>query len=279
MKTLKITDIRIDGGTQPRKEINYDAVKNYAEAMREGDKFPPVTVFFDGAEYWLADGFHRYHAVKSNATSTIDVEVHQGSVDDAQEYSFGANNNKHRGLNMNTEDNKDIIRKMFYLPRYKDWTQSRIAKHVGVTEMFVSRVKSSMEIKGESKTKKFVTKDGVEKEMNVANIGKRETPTTKPDVSTYDERDDKIRELTDVVNQLDEENTILKDKIAIGQWDASEFEKMDAEDTIKELREQVKLLEIDNKALRESRDMFQHRNAELMKTVASLKRKLKKEEE
>ena len=273
MKKLNILNIRIDGGTQPRQAINYDVVKNYAEAMREGTVFPPVTVFFDGAEYWLADGFHRYHATKSNATTTIEADVHQGSVEDAREYSYGAN--KDRGYSMSAEDNKEIVRKMLLDPRYKDWTQSRIAKHVGVTEMFVSRVKASMEIKNEPKTKKFVTKDGVEKEMKTGNIGKRETPTTKPDVTTYDEKEDKIKELTEVITQLDEEVTLLKDKIAIGAWDASEIEKIDVEDTIRELREQVRLLEIDNKALRDSRDMFQHRNAELMKTVASLKRKLK----
>lgn len=273
MKKLNILNIRIDGGTQPRKEINYNVVKDYAEAMREGKVFPPVTVFFDGAEYWLADGFHRYHATKSNATTTIEADVHQGSVEDAREYSYGAN--KDRGLSMSSDDYKEIIRKMLPDPRYKDWTQSRIAKHVGVTEMFVSRVKASMEIKDEPKTKKFVTKDGVEKEMKTGNIGKRETPTTKPDVTTYDEKEDKIKELTEVITQLDEEVTLLKDKIAIGAWDASEIEKIDVEDTIRELREQVRLLEIDNKALRDSRDMFQHRNAELMKTVASLKRKLK----
>lgn len=275
MKKLNILNIRIDGGTQPRKEINYDVVKDYAEAMREGTVFPPVTVFYDGAEYWLADGFHRYHATKSNATTTIEAEVHQGSVEDAKEYSYGAN--KDRGLSMSSEDNKEIIRKMLVDPRYKDWTQARIANHVGVTSMFVSRVKSSMEIKDEPKTKKYVTKDGVEKEMKTGNIGKRETPPTKPDVTTYDEKEDRIRELTDVISQLDEENTLLKDKIAIGSWDASDIEKIDIEDTIKELREQVRLLEIDNKALRESRDMFQHRNAELMKTVTALRRKLQKE--
>lgn len=273
MKKLNILNIRIDGGTQPRQAINYDVVKNYAEAMREGTVFPPVTVFFDGAEYWLADGFHRYHATKSNATTTIEADVHQGSVEDAREYSYGAN--KDRGYSMSAEDNKEIVRKMLLDPRYKDWTQSRIAKHVGVTEMFVSRVKASMEIKDEPKTKKFVTKDGVEREMKTGNIGKRETPTTKPDVTTYDEKEDKIKELTEVITQLDEEVTLLKDKISIGAWDASEIEKIDVEDTIKELREQIRLLEIDNKALRESRDMFQHRNAELMKTVNSLKRKLK----
>jgi hypothetical protein len=273
MKKINILNIRIDGGTQPRQEINYEVVKDYAELMRDGVKFPPVTVYFDGAEYWLADGFHRYHATKANAVTTIEAEVINGSVDDAEEYSFTANGG--RGNDLTTNDKKAIIRRMLLKERYAEWSQARIAKHVHVSAMFVSRVKASMEIKDEPKTKKFVTKDGVEKEMKTGNIGKRETPTTKPDVTTYDEKEDKIKELTEVITQLDEEVTLLKDKISIGAWDASEIEKIDVEDTIKELREQIRLLEIDNKALRESRDMFQHRNAELMKTVNSLKRKLK----
>lgn len=276
MKQLKIAEIRIDGGTQPRQEINYEVVKDYAELMREGVVFPPVTVFFDGAKYWLADGFHRYHGYKSNAITTIEAEVIDGSVDDAEEYSFSANGK--RGYELTKEDKKAIIRKMLLKERYAEWSQARIAKHVGVSAMFVSRVKASMEIKDEPKTKKFV-KDGVEKEMNVSNIGRKSTEkkVSEPEVAPYDEKEDKIRELSEVITQLDEEVTLLKDKIAIGQWDASDIEKIDVEDTIAELREQVRLLEIDNKALRESRDMFQNRNAELMKTVNYLQRKLKKE--
>lgn len=68
----------------------------------------------------------------------------------------------------------------------------------------------------------------------------------------------------------------MKDKIAVGQWDATEIEKIDAEELIAELREQIKVLELDNKALRDSRDIFQNKNAELLKTVKSLQSKLKK---
>lgn len=275
MKKINILEIRIDGGTQPRQEINYEVVKDYAELMREGVVFPPVTVFFDGAVYWLADGFHRYHGTKSNGTASIEAEVINGSIDDAEEYSFTANGG--RGNDLTKEDKKAIIRRMYLKERYAGWSQSRIAKHVHVSAMFVSRVKASMEITDEPKTKKFITKDGVEKEMNVSNIGKKaKDQPTKPDVEPYDEKEDKINELTDVINQLADENTVLRDKISIGQWDASEIEKIDIEETISNLREQIRLLEIDNKALRDSRDMFQHRNAELMKTVASLKRKLSK---
>ena len=33
--------------------------------MEEGAIFPPVTVFFDGEHFWLADGFHRVQAAET----------------------------------------------------------------------------------------------------------------------------------------------------------------------------------------------------------------------
>jgi hypothetical protein len=33
--------------------------KGYAEDMAAGAVFPAIVLFFDGAEYWLVDGFHR----------------------------------------------------------------------------------------------------------------------------------------------------------------------------------------------------------------------------
>lgn len=41
-KKLNVGDIRIDGGTQPRTEIDDALVSEYAEAMADGVEFPPV---------------------------------------------------------------------------------------------------------------------------------------------------------------------------------------------------------------------------------------------
>jgi ParB-like chromosome segregation protein Spo0J len=275
MKKINILEIRIDGGTQPRKEINYEIVKEYAEHMREGTQFPPVIVFFDGAEYWLADGFHRYHATKSNSTASIEAEIKEGSLDDAILYALGANA-KH-GLTMSSEDKRRAIQTMLNHLKWKEWTNAEIARHIGVSAMTVTRVKTAMATE-ETTVKKYINKHGQEGQINTTKL-KTKAKSTKPDVTSYDDSEDKLRELTDVINQLSEENAMLRDKIALGQWDASDIEKIDIEETVVFLREQVKVLEIDNKALRESRDMFQNRNAELMKSISSLQRKLKKSAE
>jgi hypothetical protein len=59
---LAIGLIRGDGATQPRARIDPALVGEYAADMRRGDEFPPVVVFFDGTDHWLADGFHRRDA-------------------------------------------------------------------------------------------------------------------------------------------------------------------------------------------------------------------------
>jgi len=95
----------------------------------------------------------------------------------------------------------------------------------------------------------------------------------------YNEEDESVQtisELTNKNNLLAEEIAILRDQIAVGQWDASEIEKIDIEETVANLRERIRILEINNKALRESRDMFQNRNAELIKSNNAMKRRDKK---
>jgi hypothetical protein len=274
MKKIEISAIRIDGGTQARLKLDQDVVKEYAECMKDGDKFPPVTVFYDGSEYWLANGFHRYFATKSNGELEIECEVKQGTLDDAVLYAFSADGRQ--GLSRSAEDNRNIIIRMIQHPVWGKWSNAEIAKHVGVSKMTVGRVKASLEKDKPAPTKKkYKDKHGNESTIETKNIGKtKEKKVTKEEPAT--ESDDHIvRELTDALTAVSQENTLLKDKIAIGQWDASEIEKIDAEELIAELREQIRILEIDNKALRESRDTFQNRNSELMRTVKSLQNQLK----
>ena len=59
---LNIDTIRCDGRTQMRVELSNDVSSSYAERMSARDPFPPIVVFYDGASYWLADGFHRVAA-------------------------------------------------------------------------------------------------------------------------------------------------------------------------------------------------------------------------
>jgi hypothetical protein len=285
MKKLNILNIKTDGGTQGRLKLDQSMVKDYAEKMRDGIVFPPITVFHDGSEYWLADGFHRYFATKSNAITTIEAEVKQGTLRDAMRFAWSANNR--HGKPPSAEDIQANMRKMFEDEEWGKWSNVQIAKELGVSVSKVQRQRVAYQDEKKQEGKKttvtYVDKHGNTTTMDTENIKKKPKkdkttrPTTKPDSTTEpSELEQKVKELADTVNTLAEENTVLKDKIALGQWDASEIEKIDAEETIKDLRNQIKVLEIENKSLRESRDIYQNENAELIRTVKSLRSKLKK---
>jgi hypothetical protein len=278
MKKLNLDVIRIDGDTQPREELDQEMVAEYAELMRDGVQFPPVVTFFDGSNYWLVDGFHRYFATKSNGMVSIESEVKEGTQRDAQLQSMTANSKQH-GKPATSKDKRRSVLRMLKDAEWGTWSNAKIAEWIGVSHVTVGRIKVSL---GEPKKEevKYINKHGQEKTMKTGNLGgnKKEKPavTPPPPESQYDPTQDEITELGHTIKSLEEENVKLKDAIAIGSWDASDIEKKDAEETIKELRERIRILEIENASVRESRDSYQNQNAELMRINASLKKKLSK---
>jgi len=91
MTLIALDKIRLDGGTQPRAAIDEDVVAEYTVAMEGGAVFPPVVVFVDGAIYWLADGFHRFHATRYVGFLEIDADIRQGGLVDAILFAAGCN--------------------------------------------------------------------------------------------------------------------------------------------------------------------------------------------
>jgi hypothetical protein len=72
------SDLHTEGGTQPRVCLDDDVVERYAEAMVADlwdfrKSSAPITAFFDGATYWLADGFHRVAAAKKAGLEEVEV--------------------------------------------------------------------------------------------------------------------------------------------------------------------------------------------------------------
>ncbi len=90
-RKLLLDEIDIYSGTQTRVSTNDEAVDGYAEAMKLGAEFPPIIVFFDGAKYYLADGFHRYLAAKKIEAPNLVAEVREGTRGDALIHALGAN--------------------------------------------------------------------------------------------------------------------------------------------------------------------------------------------
>lgn len=170
--SLPLDLIRIDGGTQPRLGIDYDVAYGYGDLMAEGVKFPPVTVFYDGENYWLADGFHRYHAAFAQEMAEIAAEVIQGTIEDAQWFSFGAN--KAHGLMRSNDDKQRAVKAALQHPKCAGLSNVQIAKHVGVAVNTVKGWRDKLESTCQfAKSTLRTGSDG--RTINVANIGKKQT--------------------------------------------------------------------------------------------------------
>jgi hypothetical protein len=111
-------------------------VDEYADLMRAGHTFPPVTVFYDGQSYWLADGFHRFRAWRpARPHEPIDVEVLPGTLTDAQWYSYGVN--KAHGLRRTNEDKERAVLAALQHAKAEGLSNRQIAEHCGVDEKTV----------------------------------------------------------------------------------------------------------------------------------------------
>lgn len=137
---LSLAGIRTDGGTQPRAEISVEMVERYQEEIEGGATFPPLIVFYDGTNYWLADGFHRYRALRAAAKDKADVEVKQGTQRDAILFSVGAN--AVHGLPRTNADKRRAVEVLFADSEWSAKSDRWIAEQCAVSAMLVGSMRT-----------------------------------------------------------------------------------------------------------------------------------------
>lgn len=141
---LAISAIRRDGGTQPRASIHVETTREYAQAMKDGADLGAPVVFYDGAQYWLADGFHRVIGWMHEGKLTMECDVRQGTREDAILYSAGANS-KH-GMRRTNEDKRRGVLSVLTIPRFRDgMTLDEIARHCDVSLKFVKDIQGELD--------------------------------------------------------------------------------------------------------------------------------------
>lgn len=284
MKAINLAAIRLDGETQSRAEINNEAVAEYVDAIKDGAEFPPIVVFFDGATYWLGDGFHRVHAFRTAGRASINADVRDGTQADAQLFSYGVNTA--HGMRRTNADKRKAVTGALQHPVSIQWSNNQIAKHCGVSLDLVNRTRASLNesLSDKSTERTYTTKHGTTATMKTDKIGKSPS-ATKPkrqlaavpdEIAGYDPRDDELKEAHQTASELAEENERLRDRIAVEAMDASEDAKTEAAKTIEELRTRVKVLEAENAAIKANRDQYLNENAQLKKQCSIQQREIKK---
>jgi len=175
MKKLHIKTIRIDGGTQSRVSIDNELVQEYAQSIDDGAEFPPVVVFNDGVDNWLADGFHRFHAHGMASRTSILADVRAGSKDDALWYSVSDECNGAHGQRLSNADKRKKVLTALEHPKSSNLSDNAIAKHVGVSHTFVQTMRSSLATVASEELENgrtYTTKHGTQAVMKTRNIGK-----------------------------------------------------------------------------------------------------------
>lgn len=172
---LRIERLRLDGGTQPRADIDQSTVRDYADALSTEATFPPVTVFHDGEAYWLADGFHRVHAHKMLDWLEVDADVRQGTRRDAVLFSVGAN--AVHGLRRTNADKRRAVETLLNDPEWAGWSDREISRRAGVGAPFVATLRPAIcNPITDSPTQRRVERNGTIFTQDTSNIGKRPTP-------------------------------------------------------------------------------------------------------
>jgi hypothetical protein len=175
---LSIDQIKIDGGTQMRAMLNEETVREYLAEMQPigWSQFPPIVAYYDGSEYWLADGFHRLEAYRRAAAEVeqpadqIPADVRAGTRREAILYAAGAN--AQHGLRRTNADKRRAVETLLRDDEWRQWSDRVIGHACAVDPSFVGRVRRSLTVDGLQSTARTGA-DG--RTINTANIG---TPRT-----------------------------------------------------------------------------------------------------
>lgn len=268
-KVLNLGAVVLEQKLQSRVEISEDKVAEYAEAMEHGSEFPAVTVHFNGVNYYLSDGFHRYLATKRLGKAGIICDIIHGTFRDAVLYSTGVNS-KH-GLPRTIADKRKAVVTLLEDFEWSQWSNAEIARQCDVSGPFVKKVRE--EIEGVQDTIKYKSSTGKVVERK-ATTNKKEKPPEKVEQEQPAEPqyEDPRQEL---IETLTKENHELQDRLAVAAMEGTDEERNLAQQTIADLREQVRILEIELVAVKKSRDTFQNENNQMRKQITMLQKKLK----
>jgi len=137
---LPLDSINIYSGTQTRVQTTDEAIESYADEMAQGTVFPPITVYYDGSTYWLADGFHRYLAAKRLERPAIPADVHPGGRTDALRHALGANSTN--GVYRSNADKRNAVE--IALEEWPDLANPVLAEICRVSADLVRRTRGVM---------------------------------------------------------------------------------------------------------------------------------------
>lgn len=183
MKTIKvpIEQATLDQRCQGRADVSATAVDEYRDLYAAGVEMPPPEVFEVGDALVVVDGYHRVPAAIMAGVGFLTVRVvGRGSMDDASWYAITVNQG--HGVRRTNADKQRVVRMALGNPIGQEQSSATIAKRLGVSVDFVSRLRREWE---DAQT----AKGAPVSETTIDARGRRQPkrkPRQAPDVSSND---------------------------------------------------------------------------------------------
>ena len=169
-KSIAIKNLRLDGDTQSRVDIEQWAVDEYTEVIKAGAKLPPIIVYYDGKDNWIVDGFQRWFATREAGLSTIRCDVRKGTLEEARWFSYSVNQT--HGLRRSNADKAKAVEAALKHPKGAKMSNRQIAEHVGVAEGTVRNHRE--EIESTAQITQSSARTGADgRTIDTSNIGKQ----------------------------------------------------------------------------------------------------------
>jgi site-specific DNA-methyltransferase (adenine-specific) len=174
-QVLQLDEIILDESLWSRADgLRQDVIDEYREALQRGEKFPEITVFFDGKFHFLVDGWYRYFAYQLEQIQTVETLIYQGSLREA--LLFSATINQRHGVRRSQADKRRAVEILLKDEEWSQWSDRTIGRHCGVDHKTVAKYRQQYLITslGNSPVtteRKYRDKHGNETTMDTSNIG------------------------------------------------------------------------------------------------------------
>jgi Mg2+ and Co2+ transporter CorA len=231
--------------------MDTQVIKDYEGLISEGAEMPPIKVVSIQNQLYVVDGFHRVHAYRNQGRDRIEAEVIESTAQDALILAISAN--QAHGLRRSIQDRNKAVEMALEDIELARQSDRQLAKLCGVSQPLVSSVRARMD-KPKSLSK-FARKSQFKSKPYEVKDLSPPTALAEPDFDANAE----------LVGLLEKENEELKDRLALGFTDGTDHEKNLAQQLIDDLREQLRVAEIELEAVKSSRDGYQRENSELKK--------------
>lgn len=170
LRRVPLTSIFIEQSIQPRAKLDMKRVRDFAELMSSGQRFPAVVVFELQQGLTLADGAHRLEALKIAGHEVVAVQVMQGTLREAALFAIQAN--AAHGQSLTRAEKKLAAERLLRDQEWSQWSDAEIGRHCGISARHIGRIRKANHPDNVMvKTRKCRSRFGVVREMDTSRMG------------------------------------------------------------------------------------------------------------